>query len=53
MEHLQVVTDFLNPEIEDNDIYMPLPERRPEGLNAPKIIVRLRNALYDSNQASP
>jgi len=51
MDHLDVVTAFLNPEIDDNDIYMSLPEGWPEGLNAPKIIVRLRKALYDLKQA--
>jgi hypothetical protein len=50
MDHLDVVTTFLNPEIDDN-IYMTLPEGWPEGLNAPKIIVRLRKALYGLKQA--
>jgi hypothetical protein len=26
MDHLDVVTDFLNPKIDDDDIYMTLPE---------------------------
>jgi hypothetical protein len=51
MDHLDVVTAFLNPEIDDDDIYMTLSERWPEGLNAPKIIVRLRKALYGLKQA--
>jgi hypothetical protein len=46
MDHLDVVTAFLNPEIDDDDIYITLPEGWPEGLNTPKIIVRLRKALY-------
>jgi len=46
MDHLDVVTTCLNPEIDDDHIYMTLPEGWPEGLNAPKIIVRLRKALY-------
>jgi len=50
MDHLDVVTAFINPEIDD-DIYMTLPERWPEGLNVPKIIVRLRKALYGLKQA--
>jgi hypothetical protein len=45
IDHLDVVITFLNPEIDNDDIYMPLPERWPEGHNAPKIIVRLRKAL--------
>jgi len=51
MDHLDVVTAFLNPEIDNYDIYMTLPEGSPEGLNAPKIIVRLRKALYGLKQA--
>jgi hypothetical protein len=51
MDHLDVVTAFLNPEIDDNDIYMTLPEGWPEGPKAPKIIVRLRKALYGLKQA--
>jgi len=46
MDHLDVVTAFQNPEIDNDDIYMTLPKGWPEGLNAPKIIVRLRKALY-------
>jgi hypothetical protein len=51
MDHLDVVTASLNPEIDDNDIYMTLPEGWPEGHNAPKIIVRLRKAQYGLKQA--
>jgi hypothetical protein len=51
MDHLDVLTAFLNPEIDDDDIYMTLPEGWPEGLNAPKIIVKLRKALYGLKQA--
>jgi hypothetical protein len=51
MDHLDVVTAFLNPKIDDDDIYMTLPEGWPEGRNAPKIIVRLRKALYGLKQA--
>jgi len=51
MDHLDVVTAFLNPEIDDDDIYMMLPEGWPEGLNAPKIVVRLRKARYGLKQA--
>jgi hypothetical protein len=51
MDHLNVVTAFLNLKIDDDDIYMTLPEGWPEGLNAPKIVVRLRKALYGLKQA--
>jgi len=51
MDHLDVVTAFLNSEIDDDNIYMTLPEGWPEGLNARKIIVRLRKALYGLKQA--
>jgi len=46
MDHLNIVTAFLNPEIDDDDIYITLPEGWPEGLNAQKIIFRLWKALY-------
>jgi hypothetical protein len=48
---LAVVTAFLNPEIDHDDIYMTLPEGWPEGQNEPKIIVSLRKALYSLKQA--
>jgi hypothetical protein len=51
MDHLYVVTAFLHPEINCDDIFMTLPEGWPEGLTAPKIIVRLRKALYSLQQA--
>jgi len=51
MDHLVVVTAFQNPEIDDDNIYMNWPERWPERLNAPKIILRLRKALYGLNKA--
>jgi hypothetical protein len=46
MNHFDVVTAFLNPEIDEDYIYMTLPEGLQEGLNAPQIIVRLRKAPY-------
>jgi hypothetical protein len=36
---MDVVTAFLNPEVDDDDIYMTLREGWPENLNAPRIIV--------------
>jgi len=51
MDQLDVVTAFLIPGIEDDDIYMTPPEGWTEGLNVPKIIVRLRKALYGHKQA--
>jgi len=51
MVHLDVVSAFLNSGINDDDIYRTLPEGWPEGLHAPKIIVRLRKALYVFKQA--
>jgi hypothetical protein len=48
---LDVVTTFLHPEINEDDIYMTLPEGWPKGLNAQEIIVRLRKALYGLKQA--
>jgi hypothetical protein len=51
IDKLDVVTVFLNSDIEDDDIYITLLEGWQVGLNAPKIIVRLRNALYGVNPA--
>jgi hypothetical protein len=48
---LDVFTAFVNPEVDNNDIYMTLPEGWPEGLNAPTIVVRLKKALYGLKQA--
>ena len=41
LDHLDVVTAFLNPEVNDDDIYMTLPKGWVEGLNTPTITVRL------------
>jgi len=51
MDHFDVVTAFLNPKINDDDIYITPLEEWPEGSNSPKIIARLRNALYGLKQA--
>jgi len=50
IDYLDVVTAFLNPEVDDNDIYMTLPEGWPEGLNTGTIVVRLKKALYGLKQ---
>jgi len=50
-DHLDVVATFLNPEIDNDDIYMTLPERWPEGSNASKIVVRFKKGLYGLEQA--
>ena len=39
MDHLDVVTAGLNCDIDNDDIYMTIPEGWPEGFNFPKIIV--------------
>ena len=52
IDHLDVMTTFLNPEIDDDDIYINLPDGWPEGFNTPKIIVRLRKAFYGLEQAT-
>jgi len=46
------VTAFLNPEIDDDDIYKTLPEGSWDGPNTPMIVVRLKKALYGLKQAS-
>jgi len=40
IKHLDVITALLNPEVDDDDIYMMMPEGWLEGLNAPTIVVR-------------
>jgi len=47
---LDVVTAFLSPEIDNTNISMFWPAGYPEGLNAPKIIIRLREALNGLKQ---
>ena len=39
IDHLDVVSAFLNPKVDDDDFNMTLPEGWPEGLNTPTIIV--------------
>jgi len=58
IDHLDVVTVVLNPDVDDDDIYMVLPEGWPEGnedtrmyAHAPPIIVSPRKALYGLKQA--
>jgi hypothetical protein len=51
MDPLDAVTTFLNCEIENDDIYITLAERWVDGLNSPKIIVRLRKAFNNFKQA--
>jgi hypothetical protein len=51
IDHLDRVTAFLNPEVDDDDIHMTLPAGWPERLNTPTIIVRLKKALYGLKQA--
>ena len=51
MDHLDVVTTFLNHEIDNDEIYITLPEGSQEGLNALMIIIRLSKALYGLKQA--
>jgi len=51
IDHLDLVTAFLNPEVDDDDINMTQPEGWPEGLNPPAIIIRLKNALYGLKQS--
>jgi len=46
---LDVVTAFLNPEVDD-DINMTVPKCWLERLNAPTIIVPLKKALYGLKQ---
>jgi len=51
IDHLDVVTAFLNAEVNDDGVYMTLPKGWPQGINTPTIIVRLKKALYGVKQA--
>jgi len=48
---LDVVTAFLSPEIDDDNINMTLSEGWPEGLKPPGIVVQLKKALDGLKQA--
>jgi len=51
MDHLDVLSAFLNPEIDGDNLSMTQPPGWPESSKAPKIVVRLRKALYGLEQA--
>jgi hypothetical protein len=51
IDHLDIVTAFLNLKIDDDNIHMTLPEGWPDSHTVPKIIVRLRQARYSRKQA--
>jgi len=50
MDHVDV-TAFLNPEIDNEDIYMTLPWGWPEGTNTAMIVIRHRKAINGHIQA--
>jgi hypothetical protein len=53
IDHMDVVTAFLNPEVDDPDLYMAIPEgwdSGKDGISAGSI-VRLQKALYGLKQA--
>jgi len=52
LDHLNVVTAFLKPKLNDDDLNMTLPKGRPKWLNAPKMMVMVSNALYSLKQAA-
>jgi len=51
INHVYVVTACLNPEVDDDDIFIMLSEAWLEGLNTPTIIIQLNNPLYGLKQA--
>jgi len=51
IDHFDVVTTFLNPEVDDEDIYVTLPDGGPEGLNVPTTIAQPKKPLYSFKQA--
>jgi len=44
IDHFDVFSEFFNPEVNDNDMYVTLHDGWPEGLNAPAIVVRLKES---------
>jgi len=50
INYLDIATAFLNPEVDENDIFMTILEGCPNGLNAPAIIVWLQKALVGLKQ---
>ena len=55
IDHLDVVTAFLNPEVDDPDLYMEVPVGWDDGSHDSEIaagtVVRLKKALYGLKQA--
>jgi hypothetical protein len=51
IDHLDVVTAFLNPDLDDDTLFMELPEGWPEDGLEEVTVVRLRKALYGLKQA--
>jgi len=51
IDHFDVVTAFLNPEVADIDMYMTLRKGWLESLNAPGIVGRLKKAVSGLKQA--
>jgi hypothetical protein len=52
IDHMEIVTACHNPDVDDDDIHVVLPEGWPHGhedTHAPHIIVRFRIALYGHN----
>jgi hypothetical protein len=50
-DHLDVVTAFCNPEVDNDHIYMPPVKGWLQGMIAPTMVVRLKKAIYYLNQA--
>jgi hypothetical protein len=52
VDHLEVVTALLNPDVDDHNIYTALPKVFPhEDMHKPLILVRLRQAIYGLEQS--
>ena len=49
IDHLDVVTAFFNPDVDDDPLFIDLPEGRPD--NTRISVVQLRKALYGLKQA--
>jgi len=57
IDHLDVVMAFLNPDVDDDTLFMELlegwPKHRPNGGPEEVTVIRLRKALYGLKQAPP
>jgi hypothetical protein len=52
MDHMEVVTAFLNCKLDADDINMTMAEGWPKVINTPKMMVMFSKALYSLQHAA-